>query len=291
MRTCFIGLIVAVLGFFSFVNAEIIEIQNISEILPAIESVDTLVLFDMDDTLTDSTISLGTGSWRKYIRSNIEEYQQKYGSRWGNIDLHDKLTSIVANKVPVKAVEDQMPQLVASLQSTGIPVFVFTARGKSKWYATEIDGVDRLTRNQLLYAGFDFARTQVPQKLKSMGSFYADGVIFSSPLKKGLFLKKLLQETGYQPKKIVFIDDKRDQVESMEKATQELGIPFVGFWYTRADQEHENFDPFVTTIQLKRLLETGEILTDEQASRLKGYNCDPDQFFKAFLDKIDPSKI
>lgn len=40
-----------------FLCGEIIQIERISDILSAVET-DTLVLFDMDDTLTDSTSSL-----------------------------------------------------------------------------------------------------------------------------------------------------------------------------------------------------------------------------------------
>jgi hypothetical protein len=281
-------LLVSILHLTVFLSADIIETHNIEDILPAIESVDTLVLFDMDDTLTDSTISLGTGAWRKYVREKVAEYEKQYGKpcELKGVNLHDFLTSLVALKVPVKPVEEAIPKLIYDLQSGGIPIFVLTARGKSKWYSWDTEGIDALTDKQLLNAGLDFSKTILPFELEKVDStFYSNGVFYSSPLKKGAFLKKLLNETGYRPAKIVFIDDKLDQLQSMERAAKELGISFAGFLYTHADKVHQNFDPSIATIQLMYLF-YGDLIIDDSIASVKIEQMkieDPDSLFQIFL--------
>lgn len=282
----FILLIVMI--FCAPVGAVIDTIQNINDILPSIDSVNMIVFFDMDDTLTDSTVSLGSGAWRKFIRQKIADYESEYGKRWDSVNLHDELTLRVARQIPVKPVESGIPAVITELQNNGISVFVLTARGKSKWYSTDVEDIDLLTHQQLLDAGFDFSLSILPPELQSMdSSFYDEGVIYSSPLKKGALLKKLVEETGYRPSKIVFIDDKMDQVQSMEEAAKDLGIPFVGFWYTRADENHLNFDPIVATLQLMQLLMGEKVMDDQEALLFKERSqlSDPDLFFKLFLDQ------
>lgn len=291
-QTLFLVLFIFI--FSTSAQSEIIQIQKIEDISSTIDSPHTLVLFDMDDTLTDSTISLGSGAWRKYIRKKIEDYEKQYGSKCSDEDLHDLLTFYVANRVPVKPVEELLPQVVADLQTKGIPVFVFTARGKSKWYSTDLEGIQNLTTRQLETAGYHFELSKLPPKLQAIDpKTYENGVIYSSPLKKGLFLKNLLKKTDYQPSKIIFIDDKLDQVQSMEEAALGLKIPFVGFWYTRADKEHQNFDSMIATIQLIELMNHERILDDAEALSIKKQigNIDADMFFYYFLDQLCTHKI
>lgn len=267
---CFFTIILHV----TFVNAEIVEIQNFQDILPYVKSSETLILVDMDDTLTDSTISLGCGAWRKLMREKSEQLQQKEPTSTWN--LHDHITFDVASGsptfdvasgIPVKPVEPIIPEIVLNWQSNGNPVFVLTARGKNKWYSTDIKGVDELTHKQLLQADFDFSKSSVPKEIK-FSKYFDRGVIFSSPLKKGIFLKNMLKASAYRPPAIVFIDDKLDQVQSVEKAAQELGIPFVGIWYTRAEKEHEGFDPQVATCQMMYWLDCEQPLSDSEAKRI-----------------------
>lgn len=253
-------------------GAEIVEIQDINKILPAIEAQNTLVLIDMDDTLTDSTIMLGTGTWRKSLRdpnSKHTETLKKLDLLERKEELHDWMTHFVATKVPVKPVENDFPRIVKELQEESVPVFVFTARGKKKWYSTEIQGIDTLTDTQLQQAGYSFQDSILPSEWQNLDpAIYGNGVLYTSPIKKGVFLKNLLESTGYRPAKIVFIDDKRDQLESVEKAAEELGIPYIGFWYTRADKEHQNFNENITMVQWTELQSRGLIFSDEQTLQM-----------------------
>jgi len=236
-----------------FLFGRIVKIENINDILSEIEP-ETLVLFDMDDTLTDSSISLGSGKWRDYLRETFPS-------------LHDRLTHHVANTVSVTPIEENTPALVQGLQKQNIAVFVLTARGQEYWYSTPISNIDVLTNKQLKSAGFDFSLTVLPSAFAFLSSpHFKAGIIYSHPHKKGPFLKKLLKGLNYTPKKIVFIDDKKFQVESIEEAFKDSTIETVSFWYTHADQKHSSFNPAIAALQLKSLLCDKKILSDAEAS-------------------------
>lgn len=277
--------------FSTLANAQcgnIIRTNEIADILPLVDD-ETIVLFDMDDTLTDSTISLGTGAWRQYIRKKIAEYEKQKEYSWKGKNLHDVLAFYVALHVPVKPVQEETLTIIEKLQKKKIPTFVLTGRGKVKWYSTDIPGTDRLTLHQLRSAGYRFQTSDNFDKV----SDFAEGVFFTSGKDKGDFLDEdVFPVMNSHFSKIVFVDDKLDQVESV--LTRIGNIKAVtGVYYSRAQSEHKDFDPVVATIQLQQLLDHNKVLTDKEALEIKSKmgQVDPDAYFFKFLDHLDISKI
>ncbi len=273
IRLFFVTIFIYIAGICS---AEIFETNDISEVLKLVERPNTLVLFDMDDTLTDSSISAGTASSRAYLKKAIASYEKKHGKTWqGN--LYDLISYQIAKRVPVELVEQAIPQVVHALQTDGQPVFVFTARGESKWYTTDIPGIDTLTTSQLCSIGLNFAASKVPLQLaaKPMPYFEA-GVIYCGSFTKGPFLADILKDTGYEPTKVIFVDDKLEQVESVEHAMKHMGIPFDGVWYRRIAQTKVHFDPLIALIQIRELLLHDRVISDQEALQIKAHNSDID---------------
>lgn len=264
-------------------EAVITPTTNIQDVIPSIQDKDTLVLFNIAEVLMDTETSLGTGAWRKYIRKKIDSQQ------------HDILTFFVAKKVPPKIPEAGIQVLVNSLQHQGFPVLAFTSRGRAEWYATQVDGVDQLTEKLLNNLGIDLSKSNLPKEWAQLDSTFGQnfhaGILYAGNLlEKGEFLKLLLEQTGYKPKKIVFVDDKADSLKTVETAMAELAIPFEGFAYNRTSLDHQNFDPMIAHIQLESLLFKDTFLTDEEALQIKKNryaDIDPDQFFEDLIHKID----
>jgi hypothetical protein len=273
------------LVFTSFLHAAIIEITEIDAMRPYITE-EALYLFDIDDTLIDNPFSLGSSPWRNWAKAKLPKLNTSFV-------LYDALTLHIAKNAPYKPVEPTTPQLIKDLQESGHAVFAFTARGRSQWYTTDIAGVDHFTHQQLNHAGIDFRKTRIPSELKSLEEkYFYEGIIFAEHIKKGDLLKHLLKDLNYHPSVILFADDKLDQVQSVEAALKETGIPFIGFWYRRSEVDRKNFNPQIANIQLEALLLRGELMSDEEASKLLPKDpSDPSIHLKDILQSVDMQKL
>ena len=232
--------------------------------------------------MINGPLILGSPSWRNWIKPKIAHFNSSFV-------LFDALTLHIAKNAAYKAVESSTAKLIADLQESGHAVFAFTARGRSQWYTTDLDGVDRFTHEQLLGAGMDFKRTQIPEKLLSLEEkYFLDGIIFAQHIAKGDLLKHLFKDLNYHPSLIVFVDDKLEQVQSVEKAVKEAGIPFLGFWYRHAEYLPAPFDPMLTNIQLEALLLQEELVDDATAGELASNLADePHTYLENILKRVD----
>jgi len=290
MNKLYIYVFIFVMSVAVSINADIIKTNQIRDILPFIDA-KSVVFFDMDDTLVDAEISLGTGAWRKYVKEKITEYEVINGKK-RDVNLSGLLSLYTAYNVPVRTVEKETHDLIVALKQQGIPHYVLTARSQFKWHGIEVPGLEKLTKDQLSSVGLDFKPTiDIFDSIDT--TLFCDGIFYTSGKNKGPFFVNVLKTADYFPEKVVFIDDKLEQVESMEEALKKEGIPFVGFWYTRAADDTENFDPLISTIQLNELLYRDRIVSDEEAAAIKLEMTDinPDSSFKAFLDSLDPSLL
>lgn len=281
------AVITSLLFISSLLTAEIIEISNIDDVRSYVTD-NGLYLFDVDDTLIDNPLTLGSPPWRAWAKTKVPEYK-------GDFVLYDALTLFIAKNAPYKTVEPATATLISDLQNEGHAAFAFTARGRSQWYTTDMDGVDRFTQHQLLGAGIDFSNSKVPQELENLEkTYFTDGIIFAEHIKKGDLLKHLFKDLNYTPSLIVFVDDKLDQVLSVEAAVTEANIPFVGFWYRHGEINRKEFDPMMTNIQLESLLIHGEIVDDATAKKIADSldkAIDPTSYFKSIFEKIDVEKL
>lgn len=273
----------------SSTHAEIIETKTVKAIFQYLDD-DTLLLFNIAEVLTDSTISLGSSPSRKYIKAKAQNWDNK-----PECDVHDAITWLIANSVPHKAIEPATPEIIKNLQDRGIAIAALTSRGRSEWYTTQVPGVDDVTEAMLNAINIDLTRSTPPiVSIQMEGSPYLDhyrnGIYYSNHMDKGEFLHELLMNSGYSPKNVILIDDKKESLEDVERAMQELGIPFTGFWYTRTKADHADFNPMVATLQLERLVSDGSILSEEEAVELATtvyQDVDPDAYFIGVLELMD----
>lgn len=235
-------------------SAAIITISSLSQISEN-NPPKTLYLFDIDDTLLDSTTMLGSKNWRKYIK----EATKKESDNW-----HDIFSLFIARNHPFKAVEPITSDYVEDLQQRGHDVFGLTSRERNMWYATPIQGVDELTINQLKSIGITFK--DGPSSLTKVPEFYK-GVFFADLDSKGDYLLKLLKDQRDFPPKIIFVDDKLSQVESVEAVLNELGIENECYVYLATDEKAKKFDCLIANIQLYYFWMSGgkEWISDEKA--------------------------
>lgn len=246
----------------AFLLAEIRETTRFEDLLEEADE-QTLVLIDMDDTLTDSSISLGSSDWRHFLRKHFKRKIHPVAQ----IDIHDYYSYLIAKKVPVKTVESNTAEVVDILQKKKIATLCLTARGQQQWYSTTLLDIQELSQQQLSSVGIDFKRSTLPDAFTGKEiTGYADGMLFSANQPKGEFLKELFTKLGYTPKRVILIDDKEEQILSAEEAMKEMNIPFLGLWYRHIEEMKPDYNPQIGNVQLERFLQDNTLLSDEEAA-------------------------
>lgn len=245
-------------------EARIVEITSMNEIVPEINQ-DTLVLMDLDDTCITTVYMMGSSPWWDHFTKKLQSAQ--FDTRTTYNVLFPLIGKIIQS-IPIKPVEDTTPPFIRSLQEQHIVVLGLTGRIKEAPYDANFAYT---THHQLQKIGIDFNMTQMPPGLNEQNppKTYACGIIFTDHKLKGPVLKKFLEDIHYRPAKVIMVEDMIAHLESVEKAMNELGIPFTGFRYGRQDSYNSSFDPMIANLQLKALLTQGYIPTDDQAALWK----------------------
>lgn len=253
--------------------SKVVEIQSLSEV--QISQPDkTLFLLDLDDTLFDFPYMLGSKSWRSYIRLATNEIDNS--RNW-----HDILSYILTKNYPVKTVEPMTSEFVKNLQEKGYVVCGFTSRERKLWYDMPQEGVDSMTTDQLNSVGVNFNNKSLENTYPylALESEYFSGTFFCNIEPKGNFLTHLFKDTPEVPPKVIFIDDKLSQVESVTNALTTLGIPHESYCYLATNAKANTFNPLIANIQLYHFLKSNEILSDDEAALFAKKNPSQDANF------------
>ena len=239
----------------SLIWGVIFESDQMQDVFPHVES-ETWVLIDVDNTLIESSVHLGSAQWRTYIRNKA----LKLGNDAAKSDLIlDKFWIFVQHFVPVRLVDPAAQTVIEKLQDSKTVVVALTAREPLEM---------EHTRKQLDSAGIALSNGSFPEHLSlpaSHYSIYDDGVIYCGDSTKSEALIAFFQEVGYVPKKVIFVDDKLSQLQELEKTLEQMGIQFVGIRFSAADVRVKAFDPDIADLQFSQL---PKIISDEEAKKM-----------------------
>lgn len=97
------------------------------------------------------------------------------------------------------------------------------------------------------------------------GILYRKGILFTAGQHKGECFRKLLEATGFQPERVLFINDKRSHIIPVEEFCQSKGIEFIGLRYGNLDEKVAQFSPELSDIQWQHY---GNLLSDQEAAAL-----------------------
>lgn len=247
-------------------RAEIREAMSMSEVAPTITQ-DTLVVFDIDNTILEPVQMLGSDQW--FSASILD---MRYWG-WAEADVVSKVIrewEAVQEKSAVQAVEASTPALIRELQGRGIAVMALTARTETSRSSTF---------RQFAGLGVDMARTapgaganivvRDPIRVWEELGNYLSGVLFvGASGDKGAALVQVLNQVGYKAKRIVFVDDKLKNTQSVDRALNSTSIPHIEFRYGAADPKVKAFDRNVADKQFKVFKDSGEVISDEKAREL-----------------------
>lgn len=259
-KNLFVCALLFLVFFFPLVaRGTVVEKNKIADVMAGLDR-DTLVVFDIDNTILETTQTFGSDAWYYTTRDrwisegmNKDEAKNKIHSQWMEIQ---KFTS-------VKAVEPITPKLIKQAQDQGIKVIALTAR--------PFELMD-LTPKLLASIGVDLSRNSISSKdfdIKSQGgdAKYRKGIIFCGGLKsdKGLILNDILKKLKLSPKKIVFIDDKKNNVEAVDKALTSKGLECECVRYGAADKTYKEYNQAIADVESEFF---GKVLSDDAAKAI-----------------------
>lgn len=259
--------------------AEITKTSSLAPIESAIQQADsgTLVIFDVAEVLItpkDQILQLAH-------REDLDKLDRELGKRYSQEEI-EKLGSIMKLSHSREVVDIKFLQLIHNLQKRGIKVIALTNFLTGPF--GNIPSLEEWRIQDLESFGYTFKDSWKTLKPKIFGELktkdpkrfpvFKNGVLFTSSLSKGEVLKAFLHYAGLSPKKIVFIDDKREYLESVEAFSKEAGIPFVGFEYTAvAERPKSPLNEKRAQLQFEVLEKEHKWLKDKEADEnLKNLN-------------------
>jgi len=218
----------------------------------------TLGVFDIDGVLLIS-------SEPAFQRANFIAFHDELREMTRSLSSiqRDALLNLINLHFPSKILEEKTADILKGLQEKGIPLIALTASSCGELKGKSLAD---LRISSLKQWDIDFSSsfpeleeirfTELKEHLGNVPS-YKKGILFSNGeyrkgngnYSKGEILIKFLTLLSFKPKKVIFIDDKRDNVEEMEVAlrTFDPSIEFTGIEFTRsfdysdATVDHEVF--------------------------------------------------
>lgn len=246
---------IAILGTFFALTSLFAEVRSASNLDPIYEEVlqcssDTLFLIDIGGTLLvhkDPVLHISHEKWK---------------ARWfekhcPNLTLEEKMPLICAVELNENCwrLPDAWPDLIEKSQTRQIKTLAFT---KCLIHPSMNDL--RLDRLKSFGLNFHDDLNELPHQNDSF--IYTNGVIQTSQKLKGPVLKEVLSKLNERPVKVVFVDDRLEQVQSVEETCMEMNIPFVGFQYT-AFEEPPLLDEAIAHKQLETLVKEHKWVSHE----------------------------
>jgi hypothetical protein len=240
---CLLSIIVSAYGF-----TGIIPIQSIKEIaLYAENGSEVLVVFDIDDTLTIlSEPAFQRPNFSFHHASTFKEILSGFSKREQALILAIPLLT-----TPSELIEIDTAEFIEKLQRKGIKTLALTAAP-----AGEIKGelVENRRIAELRRVGIDFSRSFAGFPEMTLPGFSApdfgrdplfkQGVILGNVNNKGDILVTFLKHIAYTPEKILFIDDRKEHLHTVEKALLSSfpETEFLGFHFQTEDSIYEQID-------------------------------------------------
>lgn len=225
-----------------FCNAQITSVTDMEEVFHYFNDADakTLAIFDVDMVLvqpTDPAFQMANmkrfGPIAKRIMKEVPVDKQMIF-----------LSLMTISSAPV-LIDARTPRFLNQLTQRGIPTMALTANLTGPFATIENMETWRIT--VLSELGIDFSKAAPYSKrllfddlaaYRGNFSTYLNGILFvnGTTVTKGEALLSFLEKTQISPNKVIFIDDREDNLKNVEAALQKLNrnIEFQGLHFTGA---------------------------------------------------------
>lgn len=282
----------------SFYNSNIKKIDTISQAQQEfqIADKDTLVAFDIDNTLLDPNEKMFQIEYLKaedfddpqFVREIQTDFKKLYAAK--GTEFKNNFISAIYMSTTFKPVEPEEVTMIKELQSRGVKVIVLTASYTGKF--GKVNKMQKLRYQNLLDSGFDFRKSFNIKKIifntlaPRDGYFpmFYKGIILSSTSSKGQALGAFLDAIDWKPKKVIFFDELISNQQSVKQEMKNRGIAFQGFQYIAAFREKIKLgNKRIIKYQYDYLVKNGVFLTNKQVLK---YMKAPDVVQQAAIESV-----
>lgn len=151
---------------------------------------------------------------------------------------------MIAIRSPAVLIDNRTPQLLNQILQRGIPTIALTAHLTGP--LGTVSKIEQYRIDELRQLGIDFYKTAPCQQtivfddlVAYRGNYpiYCHGVLFTNgnAVTKGKAFSSFLKRINFYPNKVIFIDDREDNLKSLEMAIQQIdksieyqGLHFMG---------------------------------------------------------------
>ena len=169
-------------------------------------------------------------------------------------------------KRKVKFVENGWSEALQMAHAKGVMVYGLTQMdtgtygiipSMEKWRAAELKTMD------LVFTNYADTAVQVLLPGESPGTIY-QGIMFTGRYTKAEVLAAFMAKHASKPKFLVFVDDRLEQVENIEKWCQDNQIAITSCHYTAAGKTEGNINPARSSLQIESF-QNANWLSDAEA--------------------------
>ncbi|WP_198027347.1 DUF2608 domain-containing protein [Candidatus Paracaedibacter symbiosus] len=190
-------------------------------------------------------------------------------------DHSEKLSSIILKNAKIQIMDKSLTSIFSEILTKNAKCIALTACDVGR--RGEIEKLEDWRCNQLDKLGFTFDHSfpqhsrivlnKLPQREYSYPVFQK-GIIFSTDYSKGEALGAFLDFVNYHPDRIVFIDDRLENLESVASEAKARGINYHGFHFRKAYSLFGSLDEKIVELQYKHLISKLRWLSEAEAEKL-----------------------
>lgn len=265
---------IAIFGMPTLAIAQILPISSLAE-LPVNPSVNTLVVFDIDQVLI-MTEDHFIHPHAEHIF--LEKRQKALESATNEQELKDMEETLSLSLLMPKRilVENESPAILRNLRKSAKTIALTSMpSGKfglipsiADWRVNHLKTLD-IHFNEAFVKHERFVLRELEKPGKTL-PLYHSGILFSSGYTKGEVLVAFFKKMNHYPSKVIFVDDLIENLNSVEEALEALGIPFEGYHYLGAHRYFQEIDEELLDYQFQHLIQRKEWLSDKEVrKRLK----------------------
>lgn len=212
----------------------------------------SLLLFDLDNTLIEAKTALGSDQWFTKL---YYEASCTIDNRALAFEMTIAIYHAIQDFIKAQQVEQVSIDLIKAFQDIGLPVIAITARDIN---------MEETTLRQLQDNHLDFTKGGSFYTFKHVlgtpenslnTAFFSNGILYCDGKNKGKCLDAFLNNNAIHPRHIIMIDDKLKHLEHVGEIAGTKNIDFHGFRYGFLDSKVQSLDWHETKIQLTLIKE------------------------------------